>query len=184
MANPAATDPKAARAALATQRPGGRRFHPWLGGRLLEWSFLTLLILILLAVFAYYARRVQGQGERAAVISTLGALRTALVIDHLQNFARLRVRDPGQKPKNPFLALEALPYNYAGEMSVLQALEAPAGSWVYDPQRGCIGYIPRDPSWAETALGAKMMWFQIQQGPGSRSLAALETYQWQGWRIR
>jgi hypothetical protein len=148
---------------------------------MVEWGILGVLVLVFAGIFGHYARQIQGQSERAAVLSTLGALRTALVIDHVQ-----RAASPGlqQRPVaaaiNPFLVLQTPPLNYAGEMSVLQTLAAPAGSWVYDPQCGCIGYLPRDTAWAEASSDAAVLWFKVSDGPGPAVLKAQRLYLWQG----
>ena len=57
--------------------------RPFLSLRMIEWSLVVALILLLALVFAYKVHVLRGQAELATVKSTLGALRTAFVIDHL-----------------------------------------------------------------------------------------------------
>ena len=45
---------------------------------------LALVVLGFAGVFGHYTQRVHSQAERSQVLSTLGALRTGLVIHHLQ----------------------------------------------------------------------------------------------------
>ena len=54
---------------------------PFWSVRIVEWSLLAAVIVLLVLLFARQVRVIQGQGELAAVKSTLGALRTALVLD-------------------------------------------------------------------------------------------------------
>ena len=115
-------------ATTSTQAASAGRFGSRLpGGRMVEWGILAVLVMVFLGVFGHYARRIQGQSERAAVLSTLGALRTALVIDHVQRAAKHASTEPSRTPSNPFLVLNTAPVNYAGEMSVVQSLAAPPG---------------------------------------------------------
>ena len=151
--------------------------------RMVEWGILAVLVVVLVGIFGHYVRLIRGQGERAAVVSTLGALRTALVIDHLQRAANPGSTGQPLERVNPFLALQTLPLNYGGEMSVTQALLAPAGSWVFDPQCACIGYVPQDPEWHSAAAGAAVLWFKVSSGPGPRALTAQAPYVWQGTEL-
>jgi hypothetical protein len=171
-------------ATTATIAPGGRYVTRIPGGRMVEWGILAVLVLALVGVFGHYVRVIQGQGERAAVLSTLGALRTALVIDHVQRHAKTTIGDQTTAPLNPFLVLQALPANYGGEMSVVQSLAAPGGRWVYDPQCSCIGYVPLDAVWRTSGSAASVLWFKVSDGNGPRALVAMEAYVWQGLPVQ
>ncbi len=102
--------------------------------RMLEWSLLAAVVAVLVLLFAGEVRVTKGQGELAAVKSTLGALRTALVIDHLQKKVMAGSSPVAQAQRNPFELLQRQPANYAGEVTPAQAVAAPPGSWVFDPQ--------------------------------------------------
>ncbi|PJC16261.1 MAG: hypothetical protein CO066_02805, partial [Comamonadaceae bacterium CG_4_9_14_0_8_um_filter_60_18] len=52
--------------------------------RPVEWLAMALLLLVLIGTFVHYSRFVQSQAEVAAIKSTVGALRTALVVEHLR----------------------------------------------------------------------------------------------------
>jgi len=100
------------------------------------WSgaFWRLVVLVFVGVFGHHVRVVQGQGERASVLSALGALRTGV---DSRTFAKsTHIAQPAHSaPPNPFLTLDAPPSNYAGEKSVLASLDAPPGSWAQPPVR-------------------------------------------------
>ena len=171
--------------ATTTSVPSGARTWSFVpGGRMVEWSILATLVLAVAGIFGHYVRVIQGQGERAAVMSTLGALRTALVVDHVQRAAKAAKADQALAPLNPFLVLQTLPVNYGGEMSVLQSLAAPAGRWVYDPQCACVGYLPVDSAWQSNASDASILWFKVTDGAGPRELVAMGAYVWQGMSVR
>ena len=151
---------------------------------MVEWGILAVLVLVFAGVFGHYVRMIQGRGERAAVMSTLGALRTALVIDYAQRATVTATADRAHTPVNPFLVLQTPPLNYGGEMSVVQSLAAPAGRWVFDPQCACIGYLPLDPAWQSAAADGSILWFKVSDGPGPRELTALGSYVWQGMQVQ
>lgn len=149
--------------------------------RLLEWSLVVGVIVVLGLVFARQVRVLQGQGELAAVRSTLGALRTALVIDHLQ-----RQVSAGRSPvvdvqRNPFKLLERPPGNYRGvfEAAELAVAPAPAGSWVFDADCDCVGYTPLYAQWFVSPSGDAMAWYRLSGEPGPSQLTAKEAYVWQ-----
>ncbi|MEO8121025.1 MAG: hypothetical protein ABI606_17095 [Rhodoferax sp.] len=148
--------------------------------RMLEWSLLAAVLVVLVLLFARHVRVIQGQGELAAVRSTLGALRTALVIDHLQKNVMDRSSSVALTQRNPFELLQRQPANYVGEMTPVQAGAAPAGSWVFDPICVCIGYMPMDPQWFDSPSGEAMAWYQLRGAPGPLQLVAKEAYVWQG----
>ncbi len=168
---------------MAVATPAGRYATRIPDGRMVEWGILAAVVLVLMGIFGHYVRVIQGQGERAAVVSTLGSLRTALVIDHVQRAAKAGAADPLGAPPNPFLALQTRPVNYSGEMSAAQAVLAPAGHWVFDPQCVCVGYAPQDPAWHSAASGVAVLWFKVSSGPGPRVLTAQAPYVWQGTEL-
>ena len=92
--------------------------------RLVEWSILVIVVLLLAGIFGQQVRTVQAQAELAAVRSTLGALRTALVIDHM--IATIRTGGPSvaSPQRNPFLLMDPVPANYAGALGTQWACGA------------------------------------------------------------
>lgn len=189
----------------------GRRFFSqplrW-NRRTIEWGLLLLLLLAVALVFARKVREVQGLAELAAVRSTLGALRTALVIDHLQQAIRAAESDalptapvaptaaavasapavlaaaPGTARANPFLLLQREPPNYAGVMRAARApYEMAPGNWMFDPVCVCIGYLPIYGEWLQAPSGDSMLWLQVSPPPGPLMLRLREAYRWQGMPI-
>lgn len=153
---------------------------PWSNRRAAEWSILLVVVLLLMGVFMQQVRSVQGQGELAAIKTTLGALRTALVIDHLQSMVAGGDRAATPPQRNPFLLLSHAPTNYAGVLGTLKADAVLPGSWVFDTYCNCIGYVPLYPHALEHAGDAPMLWFRISAPPGPLLIAPLQAYRWQG----
>lgn len=146
--------------------------------RMLEWGILALVVLALATVLAVYAYRVRGQAERAAIISTLGALRTALVLNHVQ---RATTQPAAAPDSNPFGMLERPPVNYAGRLGTVQRQELEPGRWVFDAACVCVGYKPMNPEWLDGELPGGLLWFQVlEHDHGLLELRASQNYSWQG----
>ena len=153
--------------------------------RMVEWGILAAMILVVVAVAGQYVRVLRAQAERSAVLSTLGALRTGLVIAHLRGASTAYTVSSGGPPQsNPFTELQTLPLNYRGELSVSESLAMPTGGWVYDPQCVCVGYIPLDAGWSDGASQAGALWFKVVSGPGPRQLTAQDAYTWRGTVVK
>jgi hypothetical protein len=153
---------------------------PWLTRRSAEWSLLVIVILVLMGVLGQQVRMVQAQGELAAIKSTLGALRTALVIDHLHAAVAQTGQRVAPPQRNPFLVLDHVPANYAGVLGVVHAETVPPGHWVFDDYCHCIGYGPTYPYALDGAGDAPMVWFRVSAPPGPLQIAPLQPYYWQG----
>ena len=153
---------------------------PFLSLRMIEWSLVAALIVVLALVFMHKVRMLQAQAELAAVKSTLGALRTALVLDHLQHRVKENGASVAPLQRNPFYLLQRRPPNYLGELSRAQAETAPDGSWVFDPACICIGYRPLYADWFDSPSGELLAWYQLSGDAGPWQLTAKEAYMWQG----
>ena len=147
---------------------------------MVEWGILVVVVRVLAGVFGRQVRVVQGQAERASVQSTLGALRTAFVVDHLQQAVNASKSLVAVPQRNPFLLLKALPANYAGEFAVLKMDALAPGSWVFDPDCGCIGYLLLYPQWLESPLDTTAVWFRIGVPPEALQITPSKAYVWQG----
>jgi hypothetical protein len=163
---------------VAIDRTSPKEIPNW--SRLLEWSVLVGVIIVLGLVFVRQARVVQGQAELAAVKSTLGALRTAFVIDYSRQQMPVGATVPTTLQPNPFELLEHRPLNYRGAMSAAEAIMAPAGGWVFDPVCICVGYLPLDAQWFHSPRGDLIAWYQVSGKPGPLQLTVKEAYMWQG----
>ena len=148
--------------------------------RLAEWSMLVGVIVVLMLVFVREMRVMQGQGELAAVRSTLGALRTALVIEYLHKNVTAGTSSVALTQRNPFELLQRHPVNYFGVLTPAEAVAVPAGSWVFEPVCVCVGYRPIYDQWFDSPSGAGMAWYQLSGAPGPLQLTAKEAYVWQG----
>lgn len=143
---------------------------------MVEWSVLALVVLGFAGVFGHYAQRVHSLAERAAVLTTLGALRTALVLGHLHT----AVRDAPDAPvsANPFDALAQRPATYAGSVTGRDVGAVAPGQWVFDAECGCIGYKPLYLDWLQSREQLQALWFQ-RRGRGSTTLLVpLDRYVW------
>ena len=152
---------------------------PLWGLNMLEWSLLAVVIVVLALVFARQVRVLQGQAELAAVRSTLGALRTALIIDDLKQKVGGKSSSAARLQRNPFELLQRYPVNYRGVMTPFEEASAPAGSWVFEPACVCVGYVPIDEQWFESPSGSGMAWYQLSGASGPVQLTAKEAYVWQ-----
>ncbi len=150
--------------------------------RLTEWCLVAALLLGVFWVFEHEIQKLQGQSERVLVWSTLASLRTALVIQQLERQVRPQ---PKQQPdKNPFLLLDHLPPNYAGEVRMRDIYAVPPGSWAFDPGCPCVGYRLLYPQWLEPQHETGTIWLRMELGPGSAKLNPLEAYRWFGQPVR
>jgi len=167
---------------VAALRPLPQPSPVW-GTRLTEWGVMVVLVILLGAVFAHQTRELRGQAELAQIKSTLGALRTALVVAHLEE-AVTSTRTSGalvvRAQRNPFAALRQPPPNYAGlaDPDTLAAL--PGGSWVFDSGCSCIGYRPIEPAWLQSPEGVRAMWFRVASTSGPPQITAQQSYVWMG----
>ena len=152
-------------------------------GPLLEWMVLGAVLLTVLSVSAVQYRNLQGQAEFATVQSTMGSLRTALVLDFVRNAVQGKPVDVAQAQHNPFKLLEALPANYAGEKASARMAEVAPGSWVFDPECVCIGYQPVSTRGLDSVGENGGFWFKVQDAGGPLQLTALHDYRWQGQAV-
>jgi hypothetical protein len=148
--------------------------------RVIEWGIVTLVLVALIWTVAREARVVQGQGERVAVKATLATLRTALAIDQLMPAVSIKGGTQIPKPRNPFTLVQSVPPNYAGEQTLRNIYSVAPGSWVFDPECGCVGYRLLYPEGLDPEQEADAIWFRVgatEQGP---RLSPQTEYRWYG----
>ena len=155
---------------------------PLWSGRLIEWGIVALILLALGFAFEREIRSLQAQSERVFVTSTVASLRTGLVLNRLTR--ELRPNDASLLVKNPFLLMQQLPTNYAGEMPMRDIYRIAPGSWVFDPDCPCVGYRLLYPDWLEPRQEIGAIWFQVGKGSGASSLTPLATYVWLGSALK
>jgi len=146
-------------------------------GRVLEWSLLTAVVLVLMGIFGRQVLIVQGQAEVAAIKSTLGSIRTAFVLDHLKQQVEGNARNVASGQRNPFLLLEPTPPNYVDQPA---QGEQPLGSWRFDAECVCIVYTPVHSQFLENASADPTLWFRISPPPGPFQVTPTDRYVWQG----
>jgi len=147
---------------------------------------LVVLVLALMVLFGRYAREVHAQSELAAIRATLGAMRTALVVEHLrQQTAQGVTPSPlvTDRSVNPVELLGKLPAGYIGEVRLAEINQVPAGSWVYAPDCACVGYLPLDADWLEQTSSDGWLWFAMARIDAVLQLHTKEKYRWRGERV-
>jgi uncharacterized membrane protein len=149
-------------------------------GRTLEWAVMVVVLLVAIGFMRQQSRALQVQAEVAAVQSTLGSLRTALVIAHLQKVVQAEQGVVVDLQQNPFKILRAVPSNYAGEVARSDIASVVAGSWVFDKECACIGYVPMSPESLEPKAEPAVLWYRVSGAPGPLQITATESYLWQG----
>lgn len=169
------------------------------------------VVLILLLIGLWYARKLQAQAEFYTAQSTLGALRTALVIHQLQSAlghtatqrskatpisaatstlasasTSLAATATASVP-NPFTLLAQEPTNYNGERSSTTTEWVP-GMWMFDAQCPCIGYLPKyfqsTTNTTNTTTATQPLWFFFKTVDNAPTLVVQHAYEWEGLFIQ
>lgn len=162
----------------------GRLWRRPVGLPLMEWGLMLGLLLVVAGWFMFQVRQVQGQAELSAVVGTVGSLRTALALDQIQQAAQGEPLTAAQAVRrNPFTLLGRVPYNYRGQMARGEAYVQVPGSWVYDPECACVGYLPQGQGWLQSPLDDAMLWLQVSPPPDTQLLRFRERYRWQGQAV-
>jgi hypothetical protein len=150
-----------------------------------EWAVLAVCIAIVMGVLWRYGQQVRAQSERAAVQSTLGALRTALILDYVRGMLPSAKKSGAVHPaplpaSNPFDVLQQPVANYAGEVPAALMQEVAPGRWVFDRRCVCVGYKPQDAGVLDAPAGAQTVWFSVETTGGAPQLRSIQPYIWAG----
>ncbi len=180
--------------------------------RIFEWGVMGAVALVLLLIGLWYARKLQAQAEFYTAQSTLGALRTALVIHQLQSaLGHTATQRSKATPisaatstlaststslaatasvPNPFTLLAQEPANYNGERSSTTTDWVP-GMWMFDPQCPCIGYLPKyfqsttdTTNTTNTTTATQPLWFFFKTVDNAPTLVVQHAYEWEGLFIQ
>ena len=143
-----------------------------------EWLLMVVVLSVLVVYFLHFAQKTKGQSELAAIKTTVGALRTAFVIDHIQQQARPVSGLTESIHLNPFELVQQRPGNYRGEMVAVQVADVPPGSWIFVPSCPCVGYRPLDDQWLNSPSSDPLIWFKVVGMPGVLQLVPREKYLW------
>ncbi len=158
--------------------PNASESSPIWSGRITEWSIVAVVLVVLMWVFEHETRVVKGQSEKIMVWSTLATLRAAIGIDLLTR--QVRPASSGLVERSPFRLLERRPASFAGDVAQRDMYLTPPGSWVFDPECGCIGYRMLYPQWLEPPQDADAIWFRIETKNGEVHLLPTSRYRWFG----
>ena len=151
--------------------------------RYFEWGVVIVVLFSIVGVFARQYRQLEGQAEYAAIQSTMGNMRTALLLDFLQRSASARAQAAPGSEQNPFPLLMTPIENYAGEVPMAEQADVEPGSWVFDGKCVCVGYRPLHPEWLLPAKDPAVLWFKLSSNGGPIQMTALHHYRWQGQTI-
>ena len=143
-----------------------------------EWLLMVVLMLVLMVFFLHFAQRTKGQAELAAIQSTVGSLRTALVVEHIQQQVRSTSGQVVVAHLNPFEIVQQRPGNYRGKIDAAHVADVPPGSWVFVPTCSCVAYRPLDDQWLNSPSGDLLIWFKVVGAPGVLQLLPREKYLW------
>jgi hypothetical protein len=152
-------------------------------GRTLEWALLAVVLVVAIGFMGQQSRALQAQAEVAAVQSTLGSLRTTLVIAHLHKVVQAEQGAVADLQQNPFKILRSVPGNYAGEVLRSEITGVSPGSWVFDKECVCIGYVAMNPESLEPKTEPAALWYRVSGAPGPLQITATESYTWQGQAV-
>ncbi len=147
--------------------------------RMVEWTIVLAVVLAVILLLIRQANVVKGQAELAAIRSTLAALRTALVIDHLQRSTGQTDQPVAVVQRNPFLLLQNRMPNYAGVMASREVEALRPGAWMFAPDCACLAYRPVDDAWFFSPDGSGVAWFEVSAPPGPLLVSARAAYRWQ-----
>jgi hypothetical protein len=161
----------------------GARGPVGLGRRLVEWGAFAAVLAVLVLMFLQRSADVQGQAELAAIQTTLGALRTAAVLRHVQANGKGVAGSVAREQRNPFLDLVEAPPAYLGEQDTATVPLAPGG-WFYDRRCDCLGYRPLDPRWLNDSEGNGLLRYRIRRDAGPLQFEPIGRYVWQGEPLR
>jgi len=145
-----------------------------------EWGVLSLIIAVLASVFVIQYRDLEAQLEYSGIQSTLGTMRTALLMDFLVRAANGSARSTNQDKTNPFSLMQSPPDNYAGEVSMGELADVEPGNWLFDPACACVGYRPLHPQWLQPNKEPAALWFRLTATGGPPQLTPMHRYRWRG----
>ena len=151
--------------------------------RQFEWSLVLAVLLCVGGFAARQYRQLEGLGEYGAIQSTLGNMRTALLLDYLQRLAANRPPAAPGREQNPFVLLSMSVGSYAGVVPMSQQTEVAPGSWMFDERCVCVGYRPLHPQWLEPIPGPAALWFRLTTRGGLVQVTAMQHYRWQSQPI-
>lgn len=115
---------------------------------LLETIVVVVLVVILIVTAMENLLPLRGKAEQANVLSTIGALRSALGIAVAERAMRQGLGPVAELGgSNPMAQLAVKPANYLGEQAATDPAGIPPGHWVFDSDRRLLVYRVRYPQY-------------------------------------
>jgi hypothetical protein len=154
---------------------------PWMYGRRkltrVEIAVYAVLVATLVVVFFRYLMDYMEMAEKTAMETTVSNVTTAINLRYASLIMTGKAADEKRwRTENPFRLAEAFPPNYRGTMGAEQRLEADRPSWVFDPLRAELVYLPR----LHSHLAADEVRFRLKRHPSGFGflLAPSPPYDW------
>ena len=150
-----------------------------------EWAVVVAVVLAAVTAVNHQYQELQGQAEYAAIQSVLGSMRTAMVLQYLQDAADKKTPSNAAAAvvSNPITLLQPLPV-YAGIVRMGDQAQVQPGNWMFDADCGCIGYRPLNPDWLAPYQDFPSLWFKLRSTQGVPELVAMHSYFWRNAPIR
>jgi general secretion pathway protein G len=103
------------------------------GFTLIELIVVIAVLSVLISIFLNRVEYYQELAEKTAMTENVGAIQSALTIQHSKHYLRANKEDISLLPtENPMKWLQKLPQNYAGEFYDPKPNSVAPGNWVFD----------------------------------------------------
>jgi general secretion pathway protein G len=103
------------------------------GFTLIELIVVIAVLSVLISIFLNRVEYYQELAEKTAMTENVGAIQSALTIQHSKHYLRANTEDISLLPtENPMKWLQKLPQNYAGEFYDPKPNSVVPGNWVFD----------------------------------------------------
>ncbi|HEV2610306.1 MAG TPA: prepilin-type N-terminal cleavage/methylation domain-containing protein [Noviherbaspirillum sp.] len=150
------------------------RFAQGRGFTLIELAVVVCVVALLATALLNRINFYQEQAEKAAMESTVGALRSAL---HLQMASLLAKSKEGDIPnlvrQNPMTWLAEKPPNYVGEYFAPKPQDVEIGNWYFDLHKRNLIYLPRNNTFLRIGQGEpNQVSFQVRLVTASQDSGA------------
>lgn len=157
---------------------------PWMYGRRklsrVEIAVYAVIVATLVVVFFSYLMDYMEMAEKTAMETTVSNVTAAINLRYASLVMTGNAADNKRwstwSTTNPFRLADAFPPNYRGTLGAEQRLEADRPSWVFDPLRAELVYLPR----LHNHLGADEVRFKLERHPSGFGflLAPSPPYNW------
>jgi general secretion pathway protein G len=113
------------------------------GFSLIELIVVIAILSVLISIFLNRVGYYQELAEKTAMEENVGAIQSALTIQHSKHYVRGNSEDISLLPtENPMKWLQKLPKNYAGEFYDPKPNTVAPGNWMFDLKAHELIYVP------------------------------------------